>query len=183
MRTKLETKRLILRPWAEEDAADLYEYARDPQVGPIAGWLPHTSVENSLQIIRDVLSAPGTYAVVLRESGRPVGSVGLMASDVGSAPMKAGEMEIGYWIGVPYWGQGLIPEAVGELMRYAFEELGCTALWCGYFEGNEKSRRVQEKCGFVAHHSEDGKAFPAGVMREHFTRITRTQWMSMCKKV
>lgn len=61
-----ETQRLILRPWRESDAQALYEYAKDPQVGPAAGWPPHTSVENSRKIIRDVLSAPETYAVVLK---------------------------------------------------------------------------------------------------------------------
>lgn len=48
----LETERLILRPWCEDDANELYKYASDPEVGPPAGWLPHTSVENSREIIR-----------------------------------------------------------------------------------------------------------------------------------
>ena len=60
----LETERLILRPWEEGDAEDLYRYASNPDVGPIAGWPVHTSVENSREIIREVLSAPETYAVV-----------------------------------------------------------------------------------------------------------------------
>lgn len=60
----LQTQRLILRPWQESDAESLYQYASSPEVGPIAGWSVHTSVENSLQIIRDVLSAPETYALV-----------------------------------------------------------------------------------------------------------------------
>ena len=50
----IKTKRLILRPWEETDAENLYEYAKDPAVGPIAGWPVHTSVENSRDIIRDV---------------------------------------------------------------------------------------------------------------------------------
>ena len=62
----LETERLILRPWREDDAEELYKYASDPDVGPPAGWSPHTSVENSREIIRTVLSAPETYAVCLR---------------------------------------------------------------------------------------------------------------------
>ncbi len=73
----LETKRLILRPWREEDAEELYKYASHPDVGPIAGWAVHTSVENSRDIIREVLSAPETYAAVLKETGQPVGSAGL----------------------------------------------------------------------------------------------------------
>lgn len=52
-----ETERLILRPWTEEDAESLFEYASDPAVGPIAGWPVHTSVENSREIIQQVLMA------------------------------------------------------------------------------------------------------------------------------
>ena len=74
-----ETERLILRPWEDEDAESLYEYAKDPEVGPIAGWPPHTSVEYSGQIIRDVLSADETYAVCLREDNRAIGSIGLIS--------------------------------------------------------------------------------------------------------
>ena len=72
----LQTKRLILRPWREDDAEDLYTYASDPEVGPPAGWPPHTSVENSCEIIRAVLSKPDTFAVCLKENGKPVGSIG-----------------------------------------------------------------------------------------------------------
>lgn len=101
----METERLILRPWREADAPSLYKYAKDPAVGPIAGWPPHTSVENSREVIRDILSAPETYAVVLKETNEPVGSVGIMFGDgIHSADMQEGDAEIGYWIGVPYWG-------------------------------------------------------------------------------
>ena len=73
----LETKRLLLRPWREEDAPALFRYASDPQVGPRTGWKPHASVEESREIIRTVLSEPDTFAVILRETGEPVGSVGV----------------------------------------------------------------------------------------------------------
>jgi RimJ/RimL family protein N-acetyltransferase len=144
----LETQRLILRPWREEYAESLYEYARDPCVGPAAGWPVHTSVENSREIIRDVLSAEGTFAVVLRETGEAVGSVGLMVGAKSNLDLPADEAEIGYWIGVPFWGRGYITEAARELIRYAFDERGIKTLWCGWFDGNEQSRRVAEKCGF-----------------------------------
>lgn len=64
----LETERLILRPWEESDANDLFQYASNPEVGPIAGWPVHTSVENSKEIIKSVISAPETYAIVLKET-------------------------------------------------------------------------------------------------------------------
>jgi len=174
---KLKTERLILRPWKDSDAEELYKYAKDPLVGPIAGWPPHTSVENSLEVIHDILSAPETYAVVLKETGLPVGSIGIMFSGSGYAPIKENEAEIGYWVGVPYWGQGLIPEAVRKIQEYCFEKLGCNALWCGYYDGNDKSRRVQEKCGFLYHHTVNEAKSPMGdVRKEHFTYLTCEQW-------
>ena len=148
MKTTLETERLILRPWRESDAESLYEYAKDPRVGPISGWPVHTSVANSRDIICDILSAAGTYAVVLRGTDKAVGSIGLKVGAASNLVLPANEAEIGYWIGVPFWGRGLIPEAARELIRHAFEDMGMTALWCGWFDGNEQSRRVGEKCGF-----------------------------------
>lgn len=173
-----ETERLILRPWEESDAEELFRYAKDPAIGPIAGWPPHTSVEGSREIIRTVFSAPETYAVVLKETGKPVGSAGMMFGENGSAPMLENEAEIGYWIGVPYWGRGLIPEAVRELQRRCFEDLGCTGIWCGYFDGNTKSKRVQEKCGFTYHHTEENKpcAIPNVLRTEHFTYLKKEDW-------
>ena len=73
----LETERLILRPWKEDDAESLYKYAKNPEVGPIAGWPVHTSVENSREIIKSVLAADETYAVCLREDNVAIGSIGL----------------------------------------------------------------------------------------------------------
>lgn len=180
MKKILETERLILRPWEESDAESLYKYAQDPEVGPIAGWPVHTSTENSREIIRTVLSAEGTFAVVLKETGEAVGSVGLIPPAQTHTEAKPTEIEIGYWIGKPYWGQGLIPEAVRRMQRYAFDELGCTAMWCGYYDGNEKSKRAQEKCGFIYHHTEENKPceLMGDIRTEHFTFITKEQWQN-----
>ena len=157
---ELTTKRLILRKWQESDAKSLYEYAKDPRVGPIAGWPIHTSVEDSREIIKNVLSADETYAVIPKDQDQAVGSVGLMIGSASNLDIPDTEGEIGYWIGVPFWGQGLIPEAVEELLRHGFEDLKLDRIWCGYFDGNEKSKRVQEKCGFHSHHMEKDKLWP-----------------------
>lgn len=149
----LTTERLILRPWEESDAESLYEYAKDPQVGPIAGWPPHISVEDSREIIKSVLAVDETYAICKRQDNRAIGSIGLMRGEQSNLDISEDEGEIGYWIGVPFWGQGYVPEAVRELIRHGFEDLKLKRIWCGYFEGNEKSKRVQEKCGFSYHHT------------------------------
>lgn len=176
----LHTERLLLRPWRDDDAASLYEYAKDPAVGPIAGWPPHASVAESREVIRNVFSARETYAVVPRPGDEPVGCVGVMFND--DMHLTAGgerDAEIGYWIGVPYWGRGLIPEAVERIVERCFSDLGVETLWCGYYDGNDKSRRVQEKCGFRYHHTECDKLSPLGDRRtEHFTCLTRGQWLA-----
>ena len=172
----LETERLILRPWQESDAAELYLYAQDERVGPMAGWPAHTSEENSREIIRTVLSAPETYAVVLKETGKPVGSVGIMFKGNSHCELSDTETEIGYWIGVPYWGRGLIPEAVDALLNRCFETFNCTAVWCCYYDGNEKSKRVQEKCGFKYQHTVENVHVLDEIKAEHCTRIIREEY-------
>lgn len=174
----IETERLILRPWEDADAESLYEYAKDPAVGPVAGWPVHTSVENSLEIIRTVLSGEENYAVCLKEDNRAIGCVGLMIGEQSNIGLPDSEGEIGYWIGVPFWGRGLIPEAVRAVIRHAFRDLGLEVLWCGYFDGNEQSRRVQEKCGFVYHRTDKDIHWKVmdDIRTEHITRLTREEW-------
>ena len=171
----LKTERLILRPWREEDAPDLYRYAKDPEVGPPAGWPPHTDVEMSREIIRTVLAVPETYAVCRREDERPIGSIGLHRNDLAE---RDDEYELGYWIGKPFWGQGLIVEASRELLRHAFADLGMKRIWCGHYEGNSKSRRVMEKLGFAYHHTTEGlEVTLLGEVRTgHSLLLTREMW-------
>lgn len=174
----IETERTILRPWKESDAESLYRYAKNPAVGPIAGWPIHTSIENSRQIIKNVLSAEYTYAITLKNKDEAIGCVGLMIGTASNFIIGAEEAEIGYWIGEEFWGNGYVPEAVKELMKYAFEELKMKKLWCGYFDGNEKSKRVQEKCGFRHHHT--NRDIPWELMNdirtEHISCISYDEW-------
>lgn len=172
----MQTERLLLRPFGQRDAGDVYELARDPLVGPAAGWQPHKSVEDSRQIIRNVLSAENTFAVVDKQSGRVIGSIGIRSANVGR-PVPADQPELGYWLAVPYWGRGLIPEAVKAILAYCFNTLHTSAVWCGYYEGNEQSKRVQEKCGFEPSHA---MAMDVPLLHTrrlcHFTRLTREQY-------
>ena len=174
----LETKRLILRPWEEADAGECYRYAKDPRVGPMAGWPVHTGVENSRQIIRDALMALETYAIVLKETGLPIGSIGLHHNDLAQ---KDDEAELGYWVGVPYWGRGLVPEASRELLRHAFEDLKLARVWCGFYDGNERSKRVQVKLGFRYQWTTEDVPVPQlGETRKgHVNLLTKEDWAGM----
>lgn len=175
------TKRLILRPWKETDAESLYEYAKDPKVGPIAGWPVHTSIQNSLDIIKNVLSQEGTFAVCLKENNIAIGSIGLIKPEQSHTKINDKEIEVGYWIGVPFWGNGYIPEAIKAIQKYVFKELGYNAMWCGYYDGNQKSKRCMEKCGFKYHHREVDK--PCVLMNdtriEHFAYLTKEEWIRL----
>ena len=174
----METDRILLRPWRESDAESLFKYASDPDVGPRAGWPPHKSVEESLQIIRTVFNTPTMWAVELKETGEAIGCVGYLPASASNLQIPDDQCEVGYWIGVPYWGQGLIPEAVRRLQRYAFEELGMQKMWCGYFDGNTKSRRVQEKCGFKYQMTKENVSSQLldELRTEHITCITKEEW-------
>ena len=179
-KTVIETDRLILRRWEDSDAEALFRYAKDPLVGPVAGWPPHRSVDDSLEIIRTVFSAPETYAVVLKSTGEPVGSCGIMSfQSVHSAAMLEDEAEIGYWRGVPYWGNGYIPEAVNALVDRCFRCLGKSTVWIGHYDGNAQSRAVAIKCGFAYNHSEYDKLSPLGDVRtEHFLKLRSEDYFS-----
>ena len=176
---RLETERLVLRRWEEADAQNLYEYAKDPDIGPIAGWPPHKNVEESLNVIRNVFTGAECYAICEKENGQPIGTIELKLNGHTDMTERDDECELGYWLGKPFWGRGYVPEAAKALLRRGFETLGMRTIWCGYYDGNTKSKRVQEKLGFVYHHSCDAVEVP--LMNEirvgHTNVMTQEQWM------
>ena len=89
------------------------------------------------------------------------------------------ECELGYWLGKPFWGKGYMPEAAREIIRHGFEELGMHTIWCGYYEGNQKSKRVQEKVGFLYHHTSKDAPVPLmnEIRTEYVNGMTREQWI------
>ena len=91
------------------------------------------------------------------------------------------ECELGYWLGKPFWGQGLIPEAARTLLRRAFDDLHANAVWCGRYDNNEKSRRVQEKLGFVYHHTTEGLLVPQvnEIRTGHVMLMTKERWQKV----
>ena len=174
----LETERLILRRWEKNDAESLYEYAKDPDVGPIAGWPAHRSIEESRDVIKNVFNGKEAYAICLKTDNRAIGAIELKLNGHTDMTERDDECELGYWLGKPFWGQGIVPEAVKEMLRHAFEELGMTTVWVGYYEGNAKSKRVQEKCGFRYRWKSEDVDVP--LLHEkrtgHVSSMTRDQW-------
>ncbi len=179
----LETERLILRRFDESDVENVYLYAKDPDVGPIAGWPPHKSVDESREVIRNVFSGAEAYAVCLKSDSKAIGAIELKLNGNTDMTEKDDECELGYWLGKPFWGQGIIPEAVREILRHAFEDIGMNKVWCGYYDGNVKSKRVQEKCGFRYQWTTPDVDVP--LMNEirigHVSCLTKEEWEQMQK--
>ena len=145
----LETDRLILRAWKECDLNDFFEYASVDGVGQMAGWQPHKNIEESKFVLDMFIREGKTFAVVLKENNKAIGSVGIekLSTEIDSYENLTGR-ELGYVLNKDYWGQGLMPEAVKVVIDYCFETAGCDYLLCSCSPRNTQSARVIEKCGF-----------------------------------
>ena len=142
----LKTEHLTLRPWKETDAKDLYELARNPKIGPVAGWPPHESIEDSRNVINTILSKRETYAVLKEDI--LVGCVGLLFGEDTNHQWAENSAELGYWIGEEWWGNGYAFESSEALIERAFSELNVERIFASYRIENNQSKRVLEKLGF-----------------------------------
>ncbi|MDD3831437.1 MAG: GNAT family N-acetyltransferase [Clostridia bacterium] len=143
----LYTERLIIRQWKINDLDDMYQYCRNPIVGPMAGWKPHQNRQESALILDKFIKGNEVWAIQLRSNGRVIGSIGLHKTNRRLEQFKV--LELGYVLGEDYWGQGLMTEACSEVIKYAFEQEGVDMLVVGHFDFNNRSRRVIEKLGFI----------------------------------
>lgn len=144
----MQTGRILLRPWQESDDEALYKYASDPDVGPRAGWPPHQSVEESLEIIRTIFNCETIWAIVLKETNEPIGCMGYYTQGTSNISIGENDCETGYWIGKPYWNQGICTEALQLMLDYCINVKHFENIWSDHFIGNPASGRVMEKCGF-----------------------------------
>lgn len=144
----METERILLRPWREEDAEALYRHASDPEVGPRAGWSPHKSVVESRNIIRTLFANDHTWAIVQKESREPIGCICYYTPDESNIGIGPNDAEVGYWVARPYWNRGIATEALQLLIDYCLRQRGFRTLWADYFPDNQASGRMMQKCGF-----------------------------------
>ena len=154
--TIIDTPRLHLRPWEDKDAPALYELARYPRIGMLCGWKPFEHIDDAHEALSTVLAAPDSYAVTLASTGELVGSIALRIDTDSPGATVA---DIGYWIGAPYWGNGYATEAGNAIIERA-RDLGVKTIVLKYFDGNDASRRVSEKLGFVWKGREDDVEYP-----------------------
>jgi len=147
---KIETDRLLLRAFAENDLDDFFAYASVPGVGEMAGWPHHKSIETSKMILGSFLENKDVFAIYHKVDKKVIGSLGVHKAwtdrEEEFKHLKA--KNIGYVLSKDYWGQGLVPEAVQAVIRYGFDTMGLDAFSIEHFVENAQSKRVIEKCGF-----------------------------------
>ena len=173
----LKTERLLIRPWRQSDIDDFYSYASVDGVGQMAGWKPHESKEESKIILDMFISHKKTFA--LEYQGKVIGSVGIEKYNETHFPEFENKKcrEIGYVLSKEYWGQGLMPEALKEVIRFLFENANLDVIFCGHFLWNEQSHRVQEKSGFK-HYAFDTYETAFGTTEENeVTILKREDWV------
>lgn len=148
---QIETERLMLRPFRRSDLYDLNEYASVEGVGERAGWKHHETLEETRSVLDGFISEDKTFAIVLKENGKVIGSLGIEEYGMEEALTEFYNYkgrEIGYVLSKDHWGNGIMPEAVSAVIDHLFNVLDFDFLTCGYYEFNAQSKRVQEKCGF-----------------------------------
>ena len=145
----LQTPRLLLRPYREEDLLDFFTFACHPQVGPAAGWVPHKNISESRKILDSFIAKGEVWAVEEKTAGHVIGSVGLH-QDVVRKVDKDIVLTVGYTLSAAHWGKGYATEAVRRVLRYIFSEAANPPelVSVRHYDFNNRSRRVIKKCGF-----------------------------------
>jgi len=142
----IKTDRLLLREITMNDSKDMFEYAKNPSVGPMAGWEPHEMIGDSINIIdmfhrNKEKGALGVWSIILKETGKMIGTIELYGYKINH------KGELGYVLNPDYWGQGYTVEAGKAVLKFAFEYLGVKRVDCNAFSTNNQSIRVCEKLG------------------------------------
>ena len=147
---RIETERLILRPFTSEDAPAMYRnWAADPEVAKFLTWKPYESVETANYILRQwarQYEKPDFYqwAIELKSLREPIGSLSVVGKE-----KRVDALELGYCIGRNWWGQGLMPEAVRAVTEYLFREVRVIRVSAKHDVNNPNSGRVMQKAGMT----------------------------------
>lgn len=146
----LETERLLLRPFTEEDAEAMFRnWESDPEVTRYLRWKHYTALEDVGPVLRewiDSYAKPDFYqwAIVPKAVGEPIGSISVVGYDD-----RIGQPEIGYCIGKPWWRQGYTSEALSRVIDFLIGEVGASRVESWHDPRNPNSGAVMKKCGMI----------------------------------
>lgn len=172
---KLITKRLILRKPYMKDLKDYHDFAKLNNVGPSAGWLPHESLQESRGVLREHIKRADLWVIVLKETNQVIGTINLEITDFFHA--INGIVELGYAISSKFWNQGLMSEAVNEVVSYAFKDLKVKKIICGHAKDNVASKKIILKHGFRKTHVDYDREFENSEIDEvHMYELTSEEY-------
>jgi RimJ/RimL family protein N-acetyltransferase len=171
----LITDRLVLRPPHEDDVAEMAVLANNRRLASMLARLPHPYGESAARAFISSTREPGrsgaVYAITLADSGAFVGCAGL--------DVRSHGLELGYWIGEPYWRHGYATEAAHALVDLAFRATAIDALHVSCRVINAASRRVIHKCGFQYAGQGMMDSVVAGKVPVERYRLDRRTWVSL----
>lgn len=181
-KTILKTERLILRPWETTDLKDFYRYAKVDGVGEMAGWIHHKSKKESKEILNMFIEGKHTFAIVYKDI--VIGSLGVQKYNTELFPEFDNliGVEIGFVIGIDYWGMGIMPEACKEVIFYLFKEENLDFIIAGHYPRNTQSKRVQEKCGFKYYKTKTRKNKIGNIEETVYNIITKENYFKEIKE-
>jgi [ribosomal protein S5]-alanine N-acetyltransferase len=141
--TTLKTARLILRPYSDADIPELLPLVGSREVAATTLRIAHPYTEQDARAFLQLAQQPGKIwlAITLRNDGRQIGGIGLRVEE------QHRHAELGYWLGVPYWGKGYATEAAREMVRHGFEDLNLHRIFASHFKHNPASGRILTKLG------------------------------------
>jgi len=169
MLATIDTQRLHLRHFLEQDAQDVYEYASDAQTIQYLTWPAHKSVQESKKIIIHLLSNEGTYAIVLKETGKVIGCIDLRI-------VSYTEASFGYVLNRTYWNQGFMSEALQAVLSYMFQDLGIETVESCHETENPASGAVMKKCCMQwTHLAKQETMFGKTTDNDHYC-MTKNAW-------
>lgn len=137
----INTKRLVLREFRDEDAQDVYEYASNENVVKYLGFEPHQSVEASLDVIQKFYKNANVFAI--EYNGKCIGCIEIRVDLLNEVA------DIGYILNYNYWNQGFLTEALKEIIKYCFDTLKLNRVQASHFVENKASGRVMQKAGML----------------------------------
>jgi RimJ/RimL family protein N-acetyltransferase len=171
----LVTERLVLRPPHEDDIPELAALADNRRVASMLARMPHPYGETEAQAFvrstREERRGGCVYALTLADTGAFIGCAGLDTREHG--------LEMGYWIGEPYWGHGYATEAAHALVDLAFRATAVDVLNVSCRVINAASRRVIHKCGFQYAGQGMMDSLVAGKVPVERYRLDRRTWVSL----
>ncbi|MDE5566387.1 MAG: GNAT family N-acetyltransferase [Anaeroplasmataceae bacterium] len=143
---KLVGNNIIVRNLNLKDQADYFEYGKNPNVGPNAGWKPFPSMSIAGKVLSGMILKGETYAIALKSSNKLIGTISLYSNTIRSYNKAK---SLGFSLAYDYWNHGYMTEAVQLILKFSFKHTDCKIIEVGHHVGNEASKRVILKCGFT----------------------------------